>query len=185
MTALWANFNEQAGSDDMEEYCRGIPVSIIKPWLQQVNCANKQISSCCHHTFFCCFYAADLPKFRSWHSLGIAGHPPHAAAFALHCTAALALPRGQQTHAVRSSQVCNTLSPVESAPEKPSCIRVGTLDAELEPLILSKAAQHGLDPAWVTRLAELDPQRRQVYLYHSYSTSISFLFILPYQQCKH
>lgn len=37
MTALWANFNEQAGSDDMEEYCRGIPVSAIKPWLQQVN----------------------------------------------------------------------------------------------------------------------------------------------------
>lgn len=36
MTALWANFNEQAGNDDMEEYCRGIPVSIIKPWLQQV-----------------------------------------------------------------------------------------------------------------------------------------------------
>lgn len=37
MTALWANFNEQAGNDDMEEYCRGIPVSVIKPWLQQVH----------------------------------------------------------------------------------------------------------------------------------------------------
>ena len=36
MTALWANYNEQPGSDDMEEYCRGIPVSVIKPWLQQV-----------------------------------------------------------------------------------------------------------------------------------------------------
>lgn len=36
MTALWANFNEQAGNDDMEEYCRGIAISIIKPWLQQV-----------------------------------------------------------------------------------------------------------------------------------------------------
>ncbi|KAL3161157.1 hypothetical protein ABBQ38_009528 [Trebouxia sp. C0009 RCD-2024] len=93
MTALWANFNEQAGSDDMEEYCRGIPVSAIKPWLQQV---------------------------------------------------------------------CNTLCPAEGSPEKPVAIRVGTLDAELEPLVLSKASQHGLDPCWVTRLAKLDPQRRQV-----------------------
>ena len=41
-------------------------------------------------------------------------------------------------------------------------MRVGTLDAELEPLLLSKAAQHGLDPSWVTRLARLDPHRPQV-----------------------
>ena len=38
MTALWANYNEQSGSDDMEEYCRGISVFVIKPWLQQVGC---------------------------------------------------------------------------------------------------------------------------------------------------
>ncbi len=43
-----------------------------------------------------------------------------------------------------------------------SQIRVGTLDAELEPLVLSKAAQHGLAPSWITRLARLDPHRRQV-----------------------
>lgn len=64
--------------------------------------------------------------------------------------------------AVRSLQVCNTLCPAEGSPEKPVAIRVGTLDAELEPLVLSKASQHGLDPCWVTRLAKLDPQRRQV-----------------------
>lgn len=56
------------------------------------------------------------------------------------------------------------LCPVKGCAAQPSGIRVGTLDAELEPLILSKAAQHGLDPAWVTRLARLDPQRRQVSL---------------------
>lgn len=55
-------------------------------------------------------------------------------------------------------------SPVEGSSAKPHSIRVGTLDAELEPLILSKAAQHGLDPSWVTLLAKLDPQRRQVSL---------------------
>ena len=43
-----------------------------------------------------------------------------------------------------------------------SQMQVGTLDAELEPLLLSKAAQHGLNPSWVTRLATLDPQRPQV-----------------------
>lgn len=42
-------------------------------------------------------------------------------------------------------------------------LTVGTLDAELEPLILSKAAQHGLAPSWVTRLARFDPHRRQVF----------------------
>ena len=36
------------------------------------------------------------------------------------------------------------------------------LNAELEPLILSKAAQFGLPPAWVSRLAKADPERRQV-----------------------
>lgn len=56
------------------------------------------------------------------------------------------------------------LSPVEGSAAKRPSIRVGTLDAELEPLILSKAAQHGLDPSWVTLLAKLDPQRRQVSL---------------------
>ena len=36
------------------------------------------------------------------------------------------------------------------------------LDAELEPLLLSKAAQYHLPPEWVSRLAEMDPERRQV-----------------------
>ena len=40
------------------------------------------------------------------------------------------------------------------------------LNAELEPLILSKAAQFGLPPAWVTRLAKADPERRQVGAVH-------------------
>lgn len=36
MVALWANYNEQKGSDDMQEYCRGLPLAIIKPWLDKV-----------------------------------------------------------------------------------------------------------------------------------------------------
>ena len=43
-----------------------------------------------------------------------------------------------------------------------SQLLVPTLDAELELLILSKAAQHGLPAAWVQRLANFDPERRQV-----------------------
>ncbi|GFH30343.1 PDZ domain-containing protein, partial [Haematococcus lacustris] len=37
-----------------------------------------------------------------------------------------------------------------------------TLDAELEPLLLSKAAQFGLPASWVSRLDRRDPERRQV-----------------------
>lgn len=37
-----------------------------------------------------------------------------------------------------------------------------TLDAELEPLLLSKAAQFHLPGEWVSRLDKLDPERRQV-----------------------
>lgn len=36
MMALYANYNEQSGIEDVEEYCRGIPIGVIKPWLQQV-----------------------------------------------------------------------------------------------------------------------------------------------------
>jgi hypothetical protein len=36
MTALYANYNEQSGTGDIEEYCRGIPIAVIKPWLNQV-----------------------------------------------------------------------------------------------------------------------------------------------------
>ncbi|KAI3430723.1 hypothetical protein D9Q98_005309 [Chlorella vulgaris] len=39
---------------------------------------------------------------------------------------------------------------------------VATLDAELEPLLLSKAAQFGLPSEWVSRLVALDGERRQV-----------------------
>lgn len=39
MLALYANYNEQRGSDDMQEYCRGLPLSTIKPWLNQVTSA--------------------------------------------------------------------------------------------------------------------------------------------------
>lgn len=42
----------------------------------------------------------------------------------------------------------------------PPSVRV--LNAELEPLLLSKAAQFGLPAEWVSRLVELDPERRQV-----------------------
>ncbi len=36
------------------------------------------------------------------------------------------------------------------------------LDAELEAVLLSKAAQFGLPGEWVSRLDQLDPERRQV-----------------------
>ena len=36
MTALYANYNEQSGTEDIEEYCRGISIAVIKPWLNQV-----------------------------------------------------------------------------------------------------------------------------------------------------
>ena len=65
----------------------------------------------------------------------------------------------------------NTVHEGEVPSAKGSSIRVGTLDAELEPLILSKAAQHGLDPSWVTRLAKLDPQRRQVMIVLAFVSS--------------
>lgn len=76
-----------------------------------------------------------------------------------------------------SLQVLDTLTPKKQEPQgsfqgsglQPlqqaglGCqIRVGTLDAELEPLVLSKAAQHGLPPSWVTCLAKLDPHQPQV-----------------------
>ena len=73
--------------------------------------------------------------------------------------------RGSETQA--AVQVRNMLEQggeeeVEADGAALSAITVATLDAELEPLILSKAAQHGLAPAWITRLARLDPRRRQV-----------------------
>lgn len=37
-----------------------------------------------------------------------------------------------------------------------------TLDAELEPVLLSKATHFGLPAEWVSRLDKLDPERRQV-----------------------
>ncbi len=40
--------------------------------------------------------------------------------------------------------------------------RVRVLDAELEPVLLSKAAKFGMPAEWVARLARLDPLRRQV-----------------------
>jgi len=63
-------------------------------------------------------------------------------------------------------------------------LTVGTLDAELEPLILSKAAQHGLAPSWVTRLARFDPHCRQVPKHvqsfmHALSDSVIHPFIHP------
>jgi hypothetical protein len=39
---------------------------------------------------------------------------------------------------------------------------VSLLDIELEPVLLSKAAQLGLPAQWVARLSRLDNQRRQV-----------------------
>lgn len=71
--------------------------------------------------------------------------------------------------------------------DKGSQLAVGTLDAELEPLVLSKAAQLGLAPAWITRLARLDPQRRQVlFLTHAWLPhgwpSIPYLFLRELQK---
>ncbi|DBA81059.1 TPA: hypothetical protein ACH3X2_007259 [Trebouxia sp. C0005] len=96
MTALYANYNEQSGTEDIEEYCRGISVAVIKHWLNQV---------------------CNMVERGAKAELG-------------------------------GAATCQ--------------LTVGTLDAELEPLILSKAAQHGLAPSWVTRLARFDPHRRQV-----------------------
>ena len=36
MVGLWANYNEQKGSDDMQEYCRGLPLVTFKPWVDKV-----------------------------------------------------------------------------------------------------------------------------------------------------
>ncbi len=44
MTALYANYNEQSGTEDIEEYCRGISVAVIKPWLNQVT--SHSVSRC-------------------------------------------------------------------------------------------------------------------------------------------
>lgn len=49
-------------------------------------------------------------------------------------------------------------APDAAAPPPP----VRVLDAELEPVLLSKAAQTGLPADWVSYLARLDPERRQV-----------------------
>ncbi|EFJ52115.1 trypsin family [Volvox carteri f. nagariensis] len=48
----------------------------------------------------------------------------------------------------------------QGAPAPPPAVSV--LDAELEAVLLSKAAQFGLPAEWVTRLDQLDPERRQV-----------------------
>ncbi|KAK9843749.1 hypothetical protein WJX81_004878 [Elliptochloris bilobata] len=53
----------------------------------------------------------------------------------------------------------NTGAPVNP---NPAPLRVAVLGAELEPLLLSRAAQHGLPREWVSRLTRLDPLRRQV-----------------------
>ncbi|KAG2499918.1 hypothetical protein HYH03_002205 [Edaphochlamys debaryana] len=48
----------------------------------------------------------------------------------------------------------------KEAPAPPPAVSV--LDAELEAVLLSKAAQFGLPSEWVTRLDQIDPERRQV-----------------------
>lgn len=50
----------------------------------------------------------------------------------------------------------------EAAPPAWDPPSVSLLDMELEPVLLSKAAQLGLPAQWVARLARLDNQRRQV-----------------------
>ena len=47
MLALWANYNEQHGSDDIQEYCRGLPLSTIKPWVDQVHACLPNICTTC------------------------------------------------------------------------------------------------------------------------------------------
>lgn len=49
MVALYANYNEQRGGDDMQEYCRGLPLSTIKPWLDQVTSAAWHSCLWCLH----------------------------------------------------------------------------------------------------------------------------------------
>ncbi|KXZ56802.1 hypothetical protein GPECTOR_1g722 [Gonium pectorale] len=56
------------------------------------------------------------------------------------------------------SVLANLLSQDVAAPPP----TVSVLDAELEAVLLSKAAQFGLPAEWVSRLDQLDPERRQV-----------------------
>ena len=46
--------------------------------------------------------------------------------------------------------------------QKPPSLKVTVLNAELEPLLLSKAAQHKLPQEFVSMLAKADPERKQV-----------------------
>ncbi|PNW85316.1 hypothetical protein CHLRE_03g180650v5 [Chlamydomonas reinhardtii] len=55
-------------------------------------------------------------------------------------------------------QLARQLDQDAPAPPPTACV----LDAELEAVLLSKAAQFGLPGEWVSRLDQLDPERRQV-----------------------
>ncbi|GAB4820286.1 hypothetical protein N2152v2_007332 [Parachlorella kessleri] len=59
-------------------------------------------------------------------------------------------------------EALKALKALDAPGEAPAPLRVRVLDAELEPLLLSKAAQFGLPSEWVLRLVKLDPERRQV-----------------------
>ena len=92
------------------------------------------------------------------------------------------------TACLTCSQVCNmveTGAKAESGGAATCQLTVGTLDAELEPLILSKAAQHGLAPSWVTGLARFDPHRRQVSILFSHSCLQSVNLYTPCQPSIH
>ena len=61
---------------------------------------------------------------------------------------------------IDNQEVLSDSRVIEGSSQPLQCHRV--LDAELEPLMLSKAAQYKLPAEWVSRLARVDPERRQV-----------------------
>lgn len=110
------------------------------------------------------------PEHNRWHAApGCDGRHSACTAAAIHpadCKQAVrADHRDSQQPNLADVQVLRSLTAGEAATDgvmTQSQVMLGTLDAELQPLILSKAAQYGLPAAWVYRLAKLDWQRRQV-----------------------
>lgn len=62
MTALYANYNEQSGTEDIEEYCRGISVAVIKHWLNQVT--PHSVPCCPTHTSLMSMLMAAVTQFH-------------------------------------------------------------------------------------------------------------------------
>ena len=132
--ALWSSYSDQVAKQETE-WTAGSPAAVCAPWVELLIREHER----------------RLQHQNQPQQAPPAPPPPAAAA-----ADAGATPNGG--------------GGVEAAPrgaeEAPAVLlpppRVVTLDAELEPLLLSKAAQFGLPPEWVSRLFLRDPERRQV-----------------------